>query len=65
MPETEIQALHPSDKLPGGLVACHDGRGAMETPLGCGSGRHGEPVHGRDDFAAALEREPWSSWHGA
>ncbi len=26
---------------------------------------HGEPVHTRDDFVAALEREPWSSWHGA
>jgi hypothetical protein len=22
---------------------------------------HGEPVHGRPDFVAALEREPWSS----
>ena len=21
---------------------------------------HGEPVHGRADFEAALEREPWS-----
>ncbi len=26
---------------------------------------HGEPVHTRDDFRAALEREPWSSWSGA
>jgi len=26
---------------------------------------HGEPVHSRDEFAAALEREPWSSWAGA
>jgi hypothetical protein len=26
---------------------------------------HGEPVHSRDDFVAALEREPWSSWSGA
>jgi hypothetical protein len=26
---------------------------------------HGEPVHDRDAFAAALEREPWSSWTGA
>jgi hypothetical protein len=26
---------------------------------------HGEPVHDRGEFAAALEREPWSSWTGA
>lgn len=26
---------------------------------------HGEPVHTREDFAAALEREPWSDWDGA
>jgi hypothetical protein len=26
---------------------------------------HGEPVHSRDDFVAALEREPWSRWSGA
>ncbi len=26
---------------------------------------HGEPVHDRDAFVAALEREPWSDWNGA
>jgi hypothetical protein len=26
---------------------------------------HGEPVHDREAFVAALEREPWSDWHGA
>jgi hypothetical protein len=26
---------------------------------------HGEPVHDRAAFAAALEREPWSQWQGA
>lgn len=26
---------------------------------------HGEPVHTRSDFEAALEREPWSDWGGA
>ena len=26
---------------------------------------HGEPVHDRDAFVAALEREPWSDWTGA
>jgi glyoxylase-like metal-dependent hydrolase (beta-lactamase superfamily II) len=26
---------------------------------------HGEPVHDRSEFVAALEREPWSSWNGA
>jgi len=25
---------------------------------------HGEPVHGRADFEAALEREPWSEYEG-
>ena len=26
---------------------------------------HGEPVHPREAFEAALEREPWSDWSGA
>ena len=26
---------------------------------------HGEPVHDRDAFVAALYREPWSAWQGA
>jgi len=26
---------------------------------------HGEPVHDRAEFEAALEREPWSAWSGA
>jgi hypothetical protein len=26
---------------------------------------HGEPVHGRDDYLAALEREPWSQAEGS
>ncbi len=26
---------------------------------------HGEPLHARADFDAALEREPWSEWTGA
>ena len=26
---------------------------------------HGEPVHDRAAFEAALEREPWSDWGGA
>jgi hypothetical protein len=26
---------------------------------------HGEPVHSREDFVAALERAPWSNWSGA
>ncbi len=26
---------------------------------------HGEPVHDRDAFVVALEREPWSDWGGA
>ena len=25
---------------------------------------HGEPVHAREDFVAALEREPWSGPEG-
>lgn len=26
---------------------------------------HGEPVHDRAEFEAALEREPWPAWSGA
>ena len=26
---------------------------------------HGDPVHHRDEFESALEREPWPDWSGA
>ena len=33
VPQTELEAVQPGTELPGGLVALHDGRGRMETPL--------------------------------
>ncbi|HET7676781.1 MAG TPA: hypothetical protein VFK38_02940 [Candidatus Limnocylindrales bacterium] len=105
LPRTEPTPIRADDTLPGGLVALHDGRGSMETPLWLPEQRtivfadgmtapggslrvwwtpvlqrrtlpalremlqlpfervlvsHGEPVHTRADFEAALEREPWS-----
>jgi glyoxylase-like metal-dependent hydrolase (beta-lactamase superfamily II) len=33
IPDTELQAIEPGSKLPGGLVALYDGRGRNETPL--------------------------------
>src|SRR3954464_2474039 len=33
VPRTELEPVRPGDELPGGLVACHDGRGAAETPV--------------------------------
>jgi hypothetical protein len=33
VPETELEPVEPGTKLPGGLVALHDGRGRNETPL--------------------------------
>jgi hypothetical protein len=110
VPRTELEAVHPGDELPGGLVALHEGRGKLETPVYLPVQRalvfadaltapggvlrvwatpwheertlpalrallelpfervlvsHGEPVHDRADFEAALEREPWSEWAGA
>ena len=110
VPATELEAIHPGTELPGGLLACHDGRGMQETPLYlpeqralvfadamCGLGgalrvwatpwheertlpalralldlpfehvlvSHGDPVHDRDDYVAALEREPWGEYTGA
>lgn len=110
IPKTELVAVHPGDELPGGLRACHDGRGMQETPLYLPEQRalvfadgmtapdgvlrawgtpwheqrvlpalrsllelpfehvivsHGEPVHDRPAFEAALERDPWSDWAGA
>ncbi|HET8953493.1 MAG TPA: hypothetical protein VFN44_23425 [Solirubrobacteraceae bacterium] len=110
VPATELEAVHPGAALPGGLLACHDGRGMQETPLYLPEQRalvfadgmtapdgvlrvwgtpwheqrvlpamrmllelpfehvivsHGEPVHDRAAFEAALEREPWSQWAGA
>jgi glyoxylase-like metal-dependent hydrolase (beta-lactamase superfamily II) len=110
VPATALEAIHPGSELPGGLLACHDGRGMQETPLFLPEQRalvfadgmtapegvlrvwrtpwhearvlpamrellelpfetvivsHGDPVHDRAAFEAALEREPWSSWSGA
>jgi hypothetical protein len=33
IPETELEPIEPGSRLPGGLVALHDGRGRNETPL--------------------------------
>ena len=110
VPSTRLEPVNPGDELPGGLLALHDGRGRMETPVYLPEQRalvfadgmtapdgvlrvwstpwheqrvlpalrellelpfetvivsHGEPVHDRPAFEAALEREPWSSWSGA
>src|SRR5215216_228910 len=32
-PRTELEFVQPGDELPGGLLALHDGRGRLETPL--------------------------------
>jgi hypothetical protein len=104
LPRTDLARLRPDDVLPGGLVALHDGREGMETPLYLPEQRtlvfadgmtapegilriwkapayeqrvlpafrkllelpfervlvsHGEPVHDRADFEAALNIPPW------
>lgn len=40
-------------------------RSMLELPFEHVLVSHGEPVHTRADFEAALEREPWSDWGGA
>jgi hypothetical protein len=40
-------------------------RALLELPFELVLVSHGEPVHSREDFVAALEREPWSKWTGA
>jgi hypothetical protein len=40
-------------------------RALLELPFEHVLVAHGEPVHDRAAFEAALEREPWSSWSGA
>jgi hypothetical protein len=40
-------------------------RALLELPFEHVLVSHGEPVHDRGAFEAALEREPWSSWTGA
>ena len=40
-------------------------RALLELPFERVLVSHGEPVHARADFEAALEREPWSAWSGA
>jgi hypothetical protein len=40
-------------------------RALLELPFERVLVSHGEPLHGRGDFEAALAREPWSEWTGA
>jgi hypothetical protein len=40
-------------------------RAMLELPFEHVLVSHGEPVHSRADFEAALEREPWSEYQGA
>jgi glyoxylase-like metal-dependent hydrolase (beta-lactamase superfamily II) len=40
-------------------------RALLELPFERVLVAHGEPVHDRAAFEAALEREPWSNWAGA
>jgi hypothetical protein len=40
-------------------------RALLELPFERVLVSHGEPVHTREDFIAAIEREPWSTWTGA
>ncbi len=40
-------------------------RALLELPFETVIVSHGEPVHDRAAFQAALEREPWSDWDGA
>lgn len=40
-------------------------RALLELPFEHVLVSHGEPVHTRADFEAALERAPWSDWSGA
>ena len=40
-------------------------RALLELPFERVLVSHGEPVHGRADFEAALERAPWSDWTGS
>jgi hypothetical protein len=39
-------------------------RAMLELPFEHVLVSHGEPVHAREDFVAALEREPWSGPEG-
>ena len=40
-------------------------RALLELPFEHVLVSHGEPVHDRDDFVAALDREPWGEYAGA
>lgn len=53
IPRTELEPVRPGDVLPGGL------RALLELPFERVLVSHGEPVHARADFEAALERPPY------
>ena len=71
----EQRALVFADALtaPGGVLRVWDTpwheeralpalRALLELPFEHVLVSHGEPVHGRDDFEAALDRAPWRGW---
>jgi hypothetical protein len=62
IPRTELEPIYPGYRLPGGLIALHDGRGRNETPLWL-------PEQRALVFADALTapdgelRVWWTPWH--
>jgi glyoxylase-like metal-dependent hydrolase (beta-lactamase superfamily II) len=75
IPQSELEPVRLGDELPGGLRAWSTPwhaervvpalRALLELPFERVLVSHGDPVHTRADFEAALEREPWSESRGA
>jgi len=76
LPEQRALVFADGMTAPGGVLRVWDSpwhetrvlptlRKMLELPFEHVLVSHGVPVHGRADFEAALEREPWSEYDGA
>ena len=59
------RAARVGDALARGAHAARRCGPLLELPFEHVLVSHGEPVHDRDDFVAALDREPWGAYTGA
>jgi hypothetical protein len=76
LPEQRALVFADGMTAPGGVLRVWDSPGhdsrvlpmlrqMLDLPFEHVLVSHGEPVHSRADFEAALEREPWSEYQGA
>jgi hypothetical protein len=71
VPQIELEPVRPGGELRVRATPWYEQRtlpalrALLDVPFERVLVSHGEPAHTREDFVAALERDPWSTWTGA